>query len=596
MSASEGCKKNLEKIQKKKPNARFCNDTHCVQDMADLLHDTCYCKGDYYLDPCPFNADSLILSYDEQGPKGICYCCCSCFATGTPIAVNEQEFKAIEQFRVGDLVNVADKDLKWYQKAVKFSQGTGGITSSSHMMMVVFKKGNKEDFLLVSGNQLFFMPDRTLKRADKLVPEIDSLLLADGSEAPVTKLQSGVFEGGLHHIATSLETATDVDGHLISAKGVVCGDYALQVSHMHRGQDSAALDSNDMKEIDDLPTFGTVEYANKYTHLNANTYSTFKTHHEEAYDAAFNADMGIPASFKVLGLDQLPQIEKNAQLFITTEQAEDISRKTTRAPTHSNVGKDMAYYIFRLFKGFYPQVEFVLEMEDDSPNAYAYKKHGKPFVIVNGGLIRTDIVDFDLLLLIIACNVGSLFGGAPYNKARYSTRGKADYISTAKILKEVLYGSLLEDVACSALDGVKEFFDLINPEHRSIGEIPIDCRMEALWAGLMSLPLPECAGGPKKPFLEVIKAEASIEGKKQIVTISFNARVKETTAKNAENYELSLGGKIISAKVDKDNSKVRLVVKIKPNTDYKLSVYNVLSENDQTLVSTKRYAEFKLLA
>jgi hypothetical protein len=301
--------------------------------------------------------------------------------------------------------------------------------------------------------------------------------------------------------------------------------------------------------------------------------------------------------FKLLGAGEPPHISRNAQRFVTPKQAEDIKKNTHQAPTHSNVGKDMAYYLFRLFKGFYPNVEFSLEIEDDSPNAYAYINHEKPFIIVNGGLIRTDIVDFNLLTLIIACNLGSIYGGVPLNKAGYSCRGQADYMSTAKVLKEVLYGPLLEAVAGHAMDKVKELFSKIEPEHADAGEgcngIPIDCRLEAMWAGLMSMPLPECAGGPKKPFLEVTVAEASISGNIPEITISFNANVNESSAMDVKNYDIQPIAEVLSACVDeKDSSKIVLEAKIEPDTEYNLSVYNVLSEKDQPLISSKRSAKF----
>ncbi|NEO79032.1 hypothetical protein, partial [Moorena sp. SIO4G3] len=36
-----------------------------------------------------------------------CYCCCGCYAYGTPIATPDGE-KAIEEFQIGDLVSVAN--------------------------------------------------------------------------------------------------------------------------------------------------------------------------------------------------------------------------------------------------------------------------------------------------------------------------------------------------------------------------------------------------------------------------------------------------------------------------------------------------------
>jgi len=172
------------KKQSEKQNTPLCPSDHCNdENIKNYTHAICSCTGDYakfiYNGKCLFGPGSPIPVVGQN-----CNCCCSCFANGTPVAYADEEYKAIEDFKVGEFVYVADgADLKnWSQKEVKFSAGSGGPGSHNLMLMVVFENHDGEhDFLLCTRNQPFLMSDRRLKRANKLVPGVDQLLRQDNT-------------------------------------------------------------------------------------------------------------------------------------------------------------------------------------------------------------------------------------------------------------------------------------------------------------------------------------------------------------------------------------------------------------------------------
>ena len=109
------------------------------------------------------------------------------------------------------------------------------------------------NYLLVTSSQPFLMKDGTLKQADKLVPGKDVLVCEDGSTTPLISLETGIFQQSIHHIATSLEKATSLDGHLLLANGIVIGDYATQMAMSAPNDPIGDKYSND-------PAFGTKVY------------------------------------------------------------------------------------------------------------------------------------------------------------------------------------------------------------------------------------------------------------------------------------------------------------------------------------------------
>jgi len=235
--------------------------------------------------------------------------------------VGEDDFKAIEEFEVGDTVLAAGPDLNWKPMMVEFSAGTGEFSQGTIMIKVSFEKNGAEDYLIVTKSQVFLMPNGNLKRADKLAPwhketqQGDKLVLADGQEAPVTGLHLGNFKKGLHHIATTNHPALSLEGHLLNSKGVVTGDYALQIAEIAQEEPSAVAFATMMEDgHEDLPTFGTKEYVEKYPHIVAGDFHAYPSPTEVSFslEEAVETKADIPNVFDAFGRGTIP-IPEDAQ-------------------------------------------------------------------------------------------------------------------------------------------------------------------------------------------------------------------------------------------------------------------------------------------
>ena len=65
-----------------------------------------------------------------------------------------------------------------------------------------------------------------------------------------------------------------------------------------------------------------------------------------------------------------------------------------------------AQQIEALFKGFYPEINFVLNWNDNTANAYARLDQGKRYVFMLGGLVRHKSIGWQGLALVYAHEVG----------------------------------------------------------------------------------------------------------------------------------------------------------------------------------------------
>lgn len=581
-----GCLENLKKI----PGAVLCSEQHCL-DSQTYNHMVCHCTPPYN-NGCPqTNPPPGCCSYTDTSPvpvftpTGTCYCCCGCFANDTQVAYDETSTKPIKDFVVGDPVLVAmNVDLsEWEQLPVVFSSGTGA-ESSSTMIQVRFGDEANPEFVIATRDQLFLLPGQQFKRTSRLVPGQDSLIRKDGSQAPVLDLTAGTFTTGVHQIATSSNTTTNPDGHLLLANGVVCGDYSLQITNLDEAAPKLMVAGHA-----DLPEFGTKAYGERHAHLFANTM--------KAHPASKVYRPVASGGFEPFEAETVPFVPTDTTSFITQQQAEDIENAMPPAPIYSGAGRDINNYLFKLFKGFYPQVSFYLDEANQLPNAYSFYQYGVPFVVVNGGLIRTAVIQYESLAFVIAHQLSVLYGGEPKGEDGYTCRGQADYAAILAIFPYVWFGMYAFPMMKPAIDQITRLFDLIKPEHRNgqpgntCNMISTDCRLSAMNAAATTQPLPECAGGPLTPTLAVTGAVAGESG--NTVTIGFNQAVDPKTADDPGNYEFSPLTGATAVVVSGDAKSVMVTASFTPNTEYTVRVVDVTSADGHPIIPSQSRATFK---
>jgi hypothetical protein len=229
--ANQACLENIQKI-----GGTPCPAAHCEAAIVEqYIHAFCNCQ-DPFLNGCYPTRTPGCCKFTGDTPVPVmslnCYCCCGDVAQAVTMAYDASAFKPITDFQVGDPVYVAsDTSLQaWTQRPVLFSAGAGAVADSTALVRITYGTPELNDFLVVDRTQPFLLPDRELRLAEALVPGRDALVSGEGLPWPVLALEPGVTARSVHHIATSTTPATSVDGHLLLARNVVCGDWALQVA------------------------------------------------------------------------------------------------------------------------------------------------------------------------------------------------------------------------------------------------------------------------------------------------------------------------------------------------------------------------------
>jgi hypothetical protein len=583
-----GCIANLNKL---KPPGKLCSEIHCT-DSQSYWHAVCRCEEPFpngCIDPKP-----NCCSYTDTSPIYVpatpgCYCCCGCFANETLIAFSADEAKPVNEFVPGDPLWVAlDLNLtSWASVPVQFSSGTGP-ESQNTMIRVSFGDSSAPEEIFVTREQLLMVEGNRLKRASRLVPGRDQLVRAVGGLAPVLDLAAGLYQRGVHQVATSETPTTDPSGHLLVANGLVGGDFSLQVTDLDAAAPGLLVDGHS-----DLPEFGTKEYGERYSHLLADSNRAHPT--DQVLREA------TPGVFELFSLTEPPVIPSAARSLFTRQQAEDIRKNTVQDPSYSGTGTAIVNYLFKFFKGFYPSVVLYLDNTADLPNVYAYRQYGTSFVIVNGGFIRTDIVQYETIAFGIAQALSHLFSGPPESKEGYTCTGAADYAALLGVFPYVWFGHFSQPYIEAAVSQMDDLFEAIDPDHR--GGVPGDtcvristkCRQQTMQAASRTAPLPPCAGGPPPATLAVTGAVGGTGPDGTYVTVTFNEAVDPVTGQLPGSYEFQPIAPATAATLNPtDPTEVTVYAQLHVNQQYTIRAAEVLSANGNPVIPSRSRATFTI--
>jgi hypothetical protein len=567
----------------------MCDTPVCeeIPELERYAHAVCLCQPPYLNGCSGPNPPPGCCQYGEGTPIAVldqdCYCCCGSVARTMPVAYDATSYRPVDEFAAGDMVYVADDTSlgSWSRQPVVWSAGSaagGGI-----MLNVVFEADGRAEYLVVNRSQLFLTSERKLKPAAALVPGADSLVGADGEPRRLLSLEAGQFDQPLHHLATSAGAARSPARHLLLAKGVVCGDWALQIG-LH-GSDTDRLEL--VEGHAELPQLGTPEYreANpgvEHTEFGASLPDAAKANGE----GAFTSLGDLPA---------VP-IPAGAHSFVTQGQAEEIQGAVHQLPATSSVVSAVLPALFRQFRGAYPHIAFRYDVATSLPNAYVFQEHGQDTVVVTSGLVRTDGVGREALAMVIAHSVGAFYGGPPLDAENYSCTGQADYAAVAAVIPYVWPGLQGAPVVKAGLAQLTALFAAVTDGGAGPDQCTqpsLDCRIAAMQAALRMEPLPECAVGPPEPRLEVTGASAvaSDPTGEPTVTVSFNLELDPDSAQAIANYSFEPPVKVHSISLGQD-MQVDIWADVEADAYYELTVLRVLSADKNPLVRGKNKASF----
>ena len=466
------------------PNGvRECNRGHCHKSDREIWE---LCEA---LD---LEAGYPVLTRDEDGP---CTCACSCLAFGTPIQTAADEFKAVETFVVGDSVMATGKDLASFEpRAVQFSAGTSGVTLQDFAVLVVYENGS----LVVTDDHLFLLPDRSLRRADRLTTN-DQLLSPGGDPVPIISLHIGTLRAGFHHIATTLDDPDEnASGHiLVGGVGapVLFGDYVLQI-RARAGDAFAGFNPDEERQ---RPVLGSREYVEAYgpeSRQGPDSTAGFASGTVTVEVGGFLTDDIGPNTF--VPADSLTnRIPADACSFISPEEAQERAQDPHRAFSDPH-SRQWSEALTRLYGAFYPDVTYHVDWADEDVNAYAWVENGVRHVSLKGGLIRHLDLELEGLALILAHELGHHYGGPPTFPHGLSCEGQADYTGVRDVMRNVWFGMTYITTTDAAIQQMADFFNVPNDPNPPGGAAacshpPGACRVATYHAAVTLAGKPGCA-------------------------------------------------------------------------------------------------------
>lgn len=546
--------------------------------LCAVCHNTA--TGEYkYFPSASFMDDCGDLhDKDKNWQRGQCYCCCSCLANDTLIAIPDGS-KQIYLLAKGEQVLAASVgstggkiQVNWSTAEVNFSSGTDKA-GHQPMMVYISMTGKDTHELICNMDQPFLLADGKYTKASKLHPG-QQLVDKDGDPVKVELVSIGSYDGGVHHISTNKPWHKNPDGHLLLAGGVVAGDYTLQL-HFDQLPDSMKEDGYTAK-----PALGTSEYETVHKGKMKRSEALFEFVGANLQSQHVGSRQMVSGLFKTYSV-QTANIPYGAQAMFTPEQAADISKNGSQAPLSNPISLALFNTIKAQLAGFYPDIDFYYDTLDVTPNLYAFEAYGRKVVQVSGGLARMQHFNYEGLFMAMAHGISCFYGGDPKNRFGYSGVCQADWLAFGMISRICWISDPYMTYVSTAIDQWKAIFALVSPEHAKgnpmdpLNDPSLDCRVKTINSAAAGGALPECAGGAPLPKISLQQATATSDSD---VMLNFSLAINNDSGTNVSNYTLTPDAKITSATLDAATGFiVHLKADMKPGIQYTVKVQNLVS-------------------
>jgi len=575
---------------------------HCddVTGLDPGYHNTCATAGIYYFpiivlvchntrtneyryfpSQTFFTDCNNLHSQDPSWQGAQCYCCCSCLANDTLIAVPGGGFQQIDTFDIGQPVlagsvttDGGNVHVDWSERTVIFSQGTGNGGHQPVMVYITFGTEANHD-VLCNMDQPFLLNDGKFTTAGKLRPG-QSLVDREGNAVPIQMVSIGNYEGGVHHISTDAPWNRDPNGHLLlagGADGVVAGDYVLQ---MHFGSLPAELKEDN---FDSLPLIGTPEYDDACGADVTRSEALFQFGHQmdQMPDVARkDLPSGRFTVYRVTG----GVIPYGSAAFLTPDQAGDVLLNGTQVPISNPIPLALFNSVKAQLTGFYPDILFYYDTLDITPNLYAFEAYGRKIVQVSGGLARLQGFNYEGLFMAMAHGISCFYGGDPKGMFGMSAVGQADAFAFAVISRLAWIGNPFLTYVMGAMGQWQALFDLVDSKHSGgnpkdpLNDPSLACRIQTIQVAAAGGALPECAGGEPLPKIWLQKATAPTLNE---VKLTFSLAIDQS-ADDPANYTLDPTATVTGARRDANTGFiVHLDVQLTAGEKYEITVANLTS-------------------
>lgn len=148
------------------------------------------------------------------------------FLIGTQVAIGYGLFDPIDRLELGASLMAANSKLEWSVAKVVH---TGPAAADAGLMTLISITLPRNRQLLVSPDQPLYVGDGRCVPAERALLGGAPLVDRDGRRVEIVEAKPMAMNGQFFEVIVgSLDKPKSVDGHLIMAGGIVCGDAAVQ--------------------------------------------------------------------------------------------------------------------------------------------------------------------------------------------------------------------------------------------------------------------------------------------------------------------------------------------------------------------------------
>ena len=354
---------------------------------------------------------------------------------------------------------------------------------------------------------------------------------------------------------------SNLRGHLLNSNGVVTADYEVQV-HFATAEDLSEIATPGEAG----PEIGTPEYVSKY-------------HTPELLE---RLQKELPRGFKPEPSEALIRIPATAASFLTPAESGRLATNATLTPVTNPVPQIAAQRVILLLRAGIPDVLFLIDWRNATPNLFAFSESGQRLVVVTGGFLRIDGIYADLVLIALA--------SMAVRQAGQACACESDYQAVAYSLRAMLSDETFAHIMMRGVDQSNTLFGLVGDDGaprtpaQRCHDPGIDCRKQAIISGLSFGGVPDC-GTPPVTGLALVGARLDSQAGTRLLA-SFNDALETSSAETAGNYKLTPEGQVSGAKLSAgDPTTVELTVSaLKAGAMTVLSVSGVVSRENVGLL------------
>lgn len=147
------------------------------------------------------------------------------FLIGTTVSIGHGLFDPINRLELGAALMAADADLKWRVAKVVH---TGPAKAPDGPMALISLSLPRNQSLLVSPDQPLYVGNGECVPAERALLGGAPVIDRDGRRVEVLEAKPMAMNGQFFEVIVgNLNKPKSVDGHLILASGIVCGDAAV---------------------------------------------------------------------------------------------------------------------------------------------------------------------------------------------------------------------------------------------------------------------------------------------------------------------------------------------------------------------------------